>query len=763
MKFLFSPHAGLFSLLWMFPALVFCQSPEKTGIATGRITERITGQPVINARVIIEPQSEISTDSDGRWRIELPPGTYTGKIVASGYAPQSIAVITITARYTSVYDAKLDVQVSDETTISSGWFAQTTDQTVSAVTLRRNEIRAIPGTGGDVLRVISSLPGVTSVSSQFADLLVRGGQPGENLTFIDNIPVGDFTYFTDQYDSGLGGRAAVLAPDVFDRLEFSAGGFGSRYGDRLSSALDVTLRNASRDRVQGSIFADSGVAGLSLEIPLGKRGGWFASVRRSYIDFALELFNIGDIGKPRNLDFVNKFDVDLSSRHRLSLTAMNFNERVTIPLETAQRAAARRDQLIAERSGRRLIIGATLTSTLGERTLSNVTAWGSAQHDDGSFLRLNNTTLQRQRDLRSSQFGIKEELTTSLSPRLNLSAGGGVMADQGRFFTFERSPAGFSLIGEEYRAPTRSHTFRLTSTTSAYGYAQLAWQISSRLSITPGIRVDRYGLTSQTQASPRLSAKLRMLPQLSLNLATGIYRQPPSNFVMALAPQNRQLQTQRALHFIGGIEWQPVEDIRFTLEAYQKNYDDLIVQPSRTSPIHFNTGQARVRGVEIAAQKALSGRFSWQAAYAYTNAEKRFARGDLYFPSESARPHQFTIIGLTQFAGFSIASKLRTASGLAYSNLVLVPPRGSASPLPNLYELTRPENRNALRFPGFVQLDLRVERRFNYRRWSFAPYADIFNLTKHRNVTDVTWRTLFGPNFLSERKLIPIIGARIEF
>ncbi len=746
-------------LLALIPIVSSAQT--STGFVTGRITERITGQPVANAKIIIESQPEITTDPDGRYQIELPPGTYQAKISASGYAPQVIGAISVTAKYTSVYDVKLDVQVTDETTVTSGYFQTTTDQPLSNVSLRRAEIRAMPGSGGDVLRVIGSLPGVTSVGAQYGDLLVRGGTPNENLTFIDNIPIGDFTYFTDQYDGGKGGRGAVLAPDVFDRLEFSAGGFGVRYGDRMSSALDVTLRNANRKRIQGSLFTDSGNAGASVEIPLGNRAGWFFSARRSYIDVALDLFNIGDIGKPRNLDFINKFDFDLAARHKLTVTAMNFNDRATVPLESAQKIGSRRDQLITERSSHRTVIGATLSSTLGEKAFSNLTAWGISEHNDGSFLRLDQRTLQRQRDLRESNFGLKEELTASFSPRLNLAAGGGISIQQGSFYTFERNGVGYSLVGEEYFAATRSNSFRLAQTANAYGYAQLAVQINSQFSITPGIRLDRYGLTSQTLVSPRISARYRFASKLAFNFASGIYRQPPSTYVFSLSEQNQNLNAQRATHIIGGIEWLATEDVRVTVEAFQKSYGNLNLQPTRLTPNYVGTGEGYARGIEITAQKALAGRWAGQAAYSFSQSKLRFAPTGFHFPSDTIRPHQLTLIGMTRLKGFSFAAKMRVASGLPYSKLTVQ--STTTSPLVRTWGLASEADRNSLRFSKYFQLDLRVEKKFDFHRWSFAPYADFFNLTRYRNITDVTYRNLTSPSFLSERKIIPIIGARVEF
>jgi hypothetical protein len=253
---------------------------------------------------------------------------------------------------------------------------------------------------------------------------------------------------------------------------------------------------------------------------------------------------------------------------------------------------------------------------------------------------------------------------------------------------------------------------------------------------------------------------MRLAPSLALNLGWGVYRQPPTTFLQALGPENRDLQAQRATHYIAGVEWMVRDDTRLTIEGYQKEYRDLLVRPTLTSPAHFNTGTGTVRGLEATAQKALSGWLSGQAAYAWTWGQRRFTADGAPFPIEVVRPHQLTLIGLTRLGKWSFAIKYRVASGLPYSPLVAVP-SGTTPPV-TLYDLRRPEDRFSASLPKFMQTDLRVERRFNYRQWSFAPYVDLFNLTKHRNVTEVTWRTA-GIAFLSERTLIPIFGARIEW
>jgi hypothetical protein len=201
---------------------------QPKGFAVGRVTERTSGQPVAGASVSVRGGAAATSDADGGYRLEVEPGVYDLEVSAGGFASIIKNQIAVTGGRSILLDVQLDVTVSESVEVRSETFAENDEQAVSNVTLNREEIRQTPGSGGDPLRVINSLPAVSAASGEFADLLVRGGTAEENLTFIDNVPVQDFTYFTDKYDAGRGGRASILAPDIFERAEFSAGGFGVR-------------------------------------------------------------------------------------------------------------------------------------------------------------------------------------------------------------------------------------------------------------------------------------------------------------------------------------------------------------------------------------------------------------------------------------------------------------------------------------------------------------------------------------------------------
>lgn len=747
------------------------------GIVSGRVTERNTGQPLTDVRTALvsggEVVSESKTDEKGEFRLESSSGIYEVLIEQTGFTSVVVNRVEVVGGRITVLNIPVDILLTDSVVIKSDNFAVSPEQPVSNYVLGREDLRSTPGTAGDPLRALNSLPSVTAASGEFADLIVRGGTPDENLTFIDNVPVKDFTYLTDAFDGNRGGRASILAPDVFERAEFSAGGFGPRYGDKLSSVLDIDLRNANRERVQGVLFVDSGTAGGTAEIPLGKQGGWLVSARRSYIDLAFDVAGLSDeaiIGFPRTLDFTNKADYELSSRNKLSISLLIFFETFELGEDEALNIARSSDRFITRRTSQRLIFGTTLTTRINEKSQARTTLWVTGAHNDGTFLRpgLPIRLVQRSRDLRESQVGIKEDISTSPSSRLNLSFGGGLYFDQANFFTFENGGRLFFPLEEEFNSHPRSNRLRLNTTASGYGYFQATFNPLPRLSITPGIRFDSYGITKESLVSPRLGARFSLLPNLSLTFGAGVYRQPPSLFVLSLTPENRSLRSQRASHYISGIEWTPRPDTRIRFEAYHKNYNDLIVRPLRPTENfaldgnYFNSGSGTAKGIEISVQRSLSGRFSGQASYSYTESKRRFTPGGAKLNSDTERPHQLTLIGITRFYGFNIAAKYRLASGLPYTRRTpvdILPPFGVI-----VQRVVNESDINALRLPSYANLDLRVEKRFVFRRWSFAPYVDIFNVTENKTIVQPNYE-LFQPqvSFLNEGRRLPIFGLKIAF
>lgn len=144
----------IFALIVVIVAAVsaFSQTPTpRTGFITGRVTETSTGQPVA-AKISVAGRGETKSDEKGDFRLEITPGVYSIQISADGFAPVVINSIDVTGGRDTVVNPMLVVTLTADVEVRSEIFAQNTDQTVSNVTLRREELRTTPGTAGDPLR-----------------------------------------------------------------------------------------------------------------------------------------------------------------------------------------------------------------------------------------------------------------------------------------------------------------------------------------------------------------------------------------------------------------------------------------------------------------------------------------------------------------------------------------------------------------------------------------------------------------------------------
>ena len=135
---------------------------------------------------------------------------------------------------------------------------------VTRHSLSQPELTSVPGTFGDPLRVIQSLPGVARSPYGLGLLLIRGASPQDSGVYIDGHRVPLLYHFA------VG--PSILTPDLIDRIDFYPGGFGVRYGRATAGVVDVATRSSGHKRLHGAADVDFLDAGLSLEGPVG--GGW---------------------------------------------------------------------------------------------------------------------------------------------------------------------------------------------------------------------------------------------------------------------------------------------------------------------------------------------------------------------------------------------------------------------------------------------------------------------------------------------------------
>lgn len=292
--------------------LIGTGKPENSNLPvtlSGQIKDAGENEPLIGASIQVVDSSEgVVTDIDGNYELSLVPGKYKFLVQYAGYEPQTIPVQLINS-------GELDVELFNETlkleevTIS----ARSQEVTVSERIAGREildiaVIKSLPTFMGEVdpVKSLISLPGVSSVGEGTSGFNVRGGDPGQNLIMMDGAIV---------YNSShLFGFFGAFNSDMIRDVELYKGGGPANYGGRVSSVLNVNLRNGNAQEfdVQGGIGLIS--SRLLVEGPLKKdKTSFLLSGRTAYPNWMLKQMNDPDLYQSA----AGFYDVNLKVNHNI--------------------------------------------------------------------------------------------------------------------------------------------------------------------------------------------------------------------------------------------------------------------------------------------------------------------------------------------------------------------------------------------------------------------------------------------------------------
>ena len=274
-------------ILWLNPA--FAQNPSSPNRFTlnGYVKDSLTGESIIGATVSVNGQSKgVASNLYGFYSITLDQGVYTLSISHVSYLGKSAAIdfkenLSINFDIVSKSSALTDVVVYSKRRDGNVKNAQ-----MGKIDLSMNQIRNIPAFMGeiDLLKAIQLLPGVRNAGEGNAGFYVRGGGPDQNLIMLDDAVV---------YNTGhLFGFFSIFNSDAIKNVSLIKGGMPAQYGGRLSSVVDVTMKDGNINKLQ----MDGGIgiiaSRFSIQGPLKKnlpgrapgKSSFIISARRTYAD-----------------------------------------------------------------------------------------------------------------------------------------------------------------------------------------------------------------------------------------------------------------------------------------------------------------------------------------------------------------------------------------------------------------------------------------------------------------------------------------------
>jgi Carboxypeptidase regulatory-like domain/TonB-dependent Receptor Plug Domain len=758
----------------LLQTFALAQAP-KEGRVAGVVTDRASGRPLVDVQLSIPGLAATATsDSAGRFVIaKVAVGTRTVRAVRIGMRPAVITDLLVNSGRTT--QVAIEMQNAPNTLGSVSVVAATSALKPSATTptsriqMSYEEIRRSPGAIGDVSRLVQSLPGVLTGNDTRNDIIARGGSPTENLMLIDGIEVPNINHFAVQ--GSTGGPIGMINNELLREATFVAGGFSSQYGNRLSSMLDIRLREGNRERWRSELDVSNAGAGLIFEGPLSRKGSLIISGRQSFLDLIAPAIGLTAI--PYTTNFQTKATYEPSTRDRLWAVGLGGFDRIDFNSTAA-------DTTDPDPIGTTRVRGDRWTGGIGWQRLLGANSYGTLLLSGSTLaqkLRVIEaalgTTPVFQNTARENEYTARYDLHVTV-PRIGKFVAG-ASAKSLSISTALASPFG---VQNPFSVTPRVDPVSIdTSLTTSIvgGYLEYSRNVADRAEVTLSGRGDRYELSGETRFSPRAALVVHVTPTLDITGTVGRYYQQVPLVYAVNVPANRTLDPIRADHAIAGFAWTPREDLRLSLEGYTKEYadypvaiqygqlslantgDQVSLADGALTPLR-SSGNGRVRGAEFFLQKKFTGRTYGQVSYAWSQTRHRGIDRVL-------RTGAFDVPNLaTVIVGQKRGTKWEYSTRVSYgSGRPITPIRANESLTQDRLVLDA-ARLNTLRAPDYFRMDLRLDRRFSVRRGTLATYIELQNVSGRENQAVQIWNSKTNKvEFQEQISFLPVIGMNWKF
>lgn len=279
---------AFFIVLLFPPASVTAQTINLQGF----VTDGSTGQPLENSNIVLQkiPDNDFQgtiTDRNGFYFFSgIESGSYALRISYLGFeAYEDTLVLGDAPQKTLNIVLERSEEALDAIRVEAYAVGGMSRQSVGVQRVTTAELRRAPtpAGSGDLASYLQTLPGVVAAGDRGGQLFIRGGTPSQNMVLIDGALIYQPFHIV--------GFFSAFPQDLVVGADFYAGGFGSRYSGRLSSVIDVQMKEGSRYRNSGSASLSPFVAEVMAEGPIDEGiSSWIASVRRSLIEHTSPVF-----------------------------------------------------------------------------------------------------------------------------------------------------------------------------------------------------------------------------------------------------------------------------------------------------------------------------------------------------------------------------------------------------------------------------------------------------------------------------------------
>ncbi len=797
------PLSSLFILLFI---LVSPTLAQQYGVISGVVRDANTNETLPGVTLSLEG-TEIQTASDqaGRYRFSVPVGTYRVRAESIGYAGETKFNIVLTSGNAQIVNFELSEGAANLETVTinfdRGRSAVAADLTtpLSVQQLTTEEIRSSPGGNFDVSKVVQTLPGVgvSNGTGDRNDIIIRGGAPNENVYYLDGIEIPVLNHFQTQGSSG--GAQGLLNVSFIESLKLSSSAFDARYDNALASTFVIRQRNGNPDRLSGNVRVSATESVLTLEGPLSDKTTFLASARKSYLGLLFKLIDLPI--RPNFYDFQYKVNHRFNEKFSLAAIGLSGIDRFNF----APTKESTPENIYVLRSSPYInqwnyTVGFNLTQQIENGYMNyilsrNVFANNVDKFEDENRIEENRTSAIESQEIENK---FRWDINKFVN---NWKLSGGISVQQ------------VGYRGDVFTRLSPDESFEFNSSIDFWKYGAFMQAsknlFQERLLVSAGIRSDINSFTSEGKnplktLSPRLSLAYHLTPQWDINASVGTYFKIPTYTALGFRNAggtfvNRDMDYIQSTHYVLGTQFLPKTSLRFTLEGFYKRYSNYPVSErtgvslanlgsdygSIGSERLLSIGKGETYGVELYAQQKLIDRLFYVASYSYIRSKFSGSNGQL-LPSSWDTEHLFSAtLGYKFNRQWDIGLKYRFAGGAPYTPFDLaLSQQNYVSKGTGELDYSR---LNSRRLGNYSQLDLRVDKRYNFRKTSLNIYLDLQNIllqsdennpkyTFRRNADNSDFETTDGAPLRTDgangipfilettsSNLLPSIGFSFEF
>jgi hypothetical protein len=599
--------------------------------------------------------------------------------------------------------------------------------------LSADDVRSTPGAMNDPLRAVTILPAAARIPFSFGGLVLRGMSPRDSSVFLDGVKIPIAFHF--------GGITGVLPSQVLGDMTVVASGFDVSMGGTQGGVVELESRapRGDRYRLGGEISLLHSVA--SAEGPAPGGGAFLLALRRSYIDALARPFLSANDPLPSYADGqLRAAWGEVAGRGQLQLYALGSLDQVANSEDAARpndpdasgyQAASLGFVRLGARYERRvdqtLITAAPFVGT-NVLSLDTKDYHGTPIADEVDLHRRWYVFGGRAAWLRDDPGGFV---------RAGLDVSGGYL---GRVQSVLRDD-----VDDDFPLPRNTV---LWTDAAVFVEARRHW-LGDRISIRPGLRLDRFGLGEEWTLDPRINAHATLSESTRLRASLGRFHQPPSPAHFDEFTDNLHAKSSYVDQATLGLEWSPEPAVHASITGFGHRGEHTLVDTMQDDPrdhlvdlaatfrelledqlglygYQANVGRQRTYGVEMAVRYDAD-RFRVMANYAWSRSKRQYdpALGGGWEPYSLDQPLRLNLLFATTARRWNLGARFTAVSG----NPVRLVPDGT--PVPD--DFHQPP-RELMRLPTFWQLDVRVDRTWQ-RPWGrIALFFDVQNVTNHRNV-----------------------------